>query len=104
MKVTSVKTSSKKNKESKKEEVTSSAKNAQKNVESLARDVKYIYPDEVKTKEERKKFRTKSRNAFRAFERKIAKAEGKDQKGLEKEFKSFLKETFVNGEKATIGN
>lgn len=89
-----------------KKNVEATSKNSQKNVESkaIARDTKYIYPGSDMTKEERKKFREKSRSTFRRFQKEIEKATSASaKKKTTTEFNKFLKETFVEGVKAEIG-
>lgn len=55
----------------------------------VKRDLKYKYPIGVNTSESRKKFRQKTRNMLRSFERDIAKLEGKVKAEKMKELKAF---------------
>jgi hypothetical protein len=99
------KTYKKKSKSVKAKAPEATSKNVQKNVEAkgVVRDVKYLYPAEAVSKEDRKAFRTSARSKVRSFDKKITKAKSeKEGKALTKEKAAFMKETFVEGVKATI--
>ena len=78
---------------------TSNSKTDAKNVKDTVtkiveskREMKYVYPEAMDDQIEKKKFRQKVRNHIYKLERDIAKAEGKELKTLEKEYKGFRKE------------
>ena len=56
------------------------------------REMKYVYPTDMTDQIEKKKYRQKIRNQIYKFERKIAKAEGKELKSLGRQYKAFRKE------------
>ena len=68
------------------------------------RQTKYIYPEDVKTSEQKKTFRRKVRAKFNQMTNKIAKAESAtEKKKLETEFNRWKKQIYVDPSKAGIG-
>lgn len=67
-------------------------KNVKENIKD--REMKYVYPADVETKEEKKTFRRQARAKNSQFEKKVAKAEGKEQAAFSKEHKAWAKEVY----------
>ena len=59
------------------------------------REMKYLYPQGMDDQIEKKKYRQKVRNKVYKFEREIAKAEGKNLRSLEREYKGYRKEVLL---------
>lgn len=76
---------------------TKNIKNTVKKTVESQREMKYIYPEDVKTQEQRKTFRAKTRIKDSKFITDIKKAKdaGKDTKKLEKQYLAFRKETYL---------
>lgn len=63
------------------------------------KELKYIYPEDITTGEEKKTFRRRVRAKLKAYNKKLKAAENdKEVKAIEKEYNNWLKSTYTKPE------
>lgn len=83
------------------EKATTDEKNIKGTVKAIVtqeRDLFYKYPEDITDPMSRKKFRQKTRNSIRAYERNLSKIEdqeSKEYKKLHKEYQAYRKEVLM---------